>query len=55
MARDEEAARYREAARMALGQLEWCAEYLRSIQKHRLAKQIKKNHASISRRLNQSG
>jgi hypothetical protein len=53
MARDEETARYRQAAQLALGQLEWCVEYLRSIHKHRLAKQLKKNHTAISRRLNE--
>jgi hypothetical protein len=51
MDRDEEAARYRRAAQLALGQLEWCVEYLRAIRKHRLAQQLAKNHAAISRRL----
>jgi hypothetical protein len=50
MAHDDEAARYHRAAELALGQLEWCIDYLRSIQKHRLAKQLAKNHAAISRR-----
>jgi hypothetical protein len=48
---DEETARYRRAAELALGQLEWCIEYLRSIHKGRLARQLAKNHATISRRL----
>ena len=55
MARDEETARYHHAAELALGQLEWCVEYLRSIHKNRLAKQLAKNRAAISRRLQQSG
>jgi len=51
MDHDEEAARYRRAAQLALGQLEWCVEYLRRIRKSRLADQLAKNHAAISRRL----
>jgi hypothetical protein len=50
MAHDEEAARYHRAAELALGQLEWCIDYLRSIHKNRLAKQLARNHAEISRR-----
>jgi hypothetical protein len=48
---DEAAARYRQAARLALGQLDWCVEYLRSIRKYRLAKQLAKNRTAIRRRL----
>jgi hypothetical protein len=51
MDRDEEAARYRRAAQLALGQLEWCVEYLRRIRKYSLAEQLAKNHAAISRSL----
>ena len=51
MARDEETARYRHAAELALGQLEWCVKYLESIRKYRIAEQIAKNRAAISRRL----
>ncbi len=51
MARDDETARYRRAAQLALGQLEWCAEYLRSIHKPRIAKQLERNQAAIRRRL----
>lgn len=51
MARDEETARYRRAAQLALGQLEWCVEYLRGIREPRIANQLAKNHAAISRRL----
>jgi hypothetical protein len=50
MAHDDEAARYRRAAELALGQLEWCIDYLRSIHKNRLAKQLARTHAEISRR-----
>ena len=50
MAHDDEAERYHRAAELALDQLEWCIEYLRSIHKNRLAKQLAKNHAEISRR-----
>ena len=50
MAHDEEAARYHRAAELALDQLEWCIDYLRSIHKNRLAKQLARNHAEISRR-----
>ncbi len=51
MARDEEAARYRRAAQLALSQLDWCVEYFRSIRKPRIARQLAKNHARITRRL----
>lgn len=51
MAREEESARYERAAELGLGQLEWCIEYLRSIRKFHIAKQLEKNHAAISRRL----
>jgi hypothetical protein len=51
MARDEEAARYRKAAQMALDQLEWCIGYFRDVRKPRISKQLAKNHAAISRKL----
>jgi hypothetical protein len=51
MDRDQEAARYRRAAELALDQLEWCVQYLREIRKFRLAKQLARNHAAIRRRL----
>jgi hypothetical protein len=50
MAHDEETARYRRAAQLALDQLDWCVHYLRSIRKYRLAQQLARNHAAISRR-----
>jgi hypothetical protein len=56
MARDDEAARYREAAQLSLDQLQWCVHYLRGIHKTRLSRQLARNHAAISRRLrDQSG
>jgi hypothetical protein len=51
MDRDEETARYRRAAQLALDQLEWCVHYLHRIHKDRLARQLAKNRAAISRRL----
>jgi hypothetical protein len=51
MARQDETARYREAAQLTLDQLEWCVHYLRSIRKTRLSQQLARNHAAISRRL----
>jgi hypothetical protein len=51
MDRDREATRYHRAAESALGQLEWCVEYLHRIRKHRLAEQLAKNRAAISRRM----
>jgi hypothetical protein len=51
MARDDEAARYRQAAQLALDQLDWCVEYLRSIHKTRISRQLARNCAAISRRL----
>jgi hypothetical protein len=51
MAPEEEAARYRQAAQLALGQVQWCIDYLRGIREYRIANQLAKNHAAISRRL----
>lgn len=51
MDRDEETARHRRAAQLALDQLQWCIDYLRSIHKPRLARQLAKNHAAIDRKL----
>ena len=51
MAHDDEAARYRKAAHQALDQLDWCVEYLRSIRKTKIAKQIAKNRSPIARTL----
>ncbi len=54
MAREDDAARYQQAAELALGQLMWCIEYLRGIHKTRIADQLARNHAAISRRLQES-
>jgi hypothetical protein len=46
-----EAARYREAARLALQQVDWCVIYLHSINKNELARALAKNSSAISHRL----
>jgi Tfp pilus assembly ATPase PilU len=51
MNRDDEAARYREAARQAIDQLDWCVEYFRSIRKTKISRQLAKNRAFIAQRL----
>jgi len=51
MTRDSEFERYRRATQMTLEQLDWCVEYLRSIRKTRLSKQLAKNRSAISARL----
>ena len=55
MSKNDETARYREAAHRALDQLDWCVEYLRSIRKTQLSRQLAKNRATIARRLSQPG
>ena len=51
MARDDAVVRYRQAAYLALDQLEWCAEYFRTIHKTRISKQVARNRTEIARRL----
>lgn len=51
MSADDEAARYREAARLALEQLEWCVVYLHSISKTKVAQALAENRSVIARRL----
>jgi hypothetical protein len=51
MARDDEAARYRQAAQMTLEQLTWCIDYFRTIRKLDISEWLAKNHAAISRKL----
>jgi hypothetical protein len=51
MARDDEAERYRKAALLALDQVDWCVDYLRSIRKTEISKQIDRNRSAILRRL----
>jgi hypothetical protein len=51
MTRDSEAERYRRATQMTLEQIDWCVEYLRSIRKTRISKQLAKNRSAIAARL----
>jgi hypothetical protein len=51
MARDTEVERYRKAAHTTLDQLDWCIEYLRSLGKKRISRQLAKNRAAIVSRL----
>jgi hypothetical protein len=48
--RDRESERYRRAALEALGQLEWCVDYLYRIRKSDIAKAISRNRNQIIRR-----
>jgi hypothetical protein len=48
---DDEAARYREAARLTLEQLDWCVAYLRRIRKTQIARALAENRSAIARRL----
>jgi hypothetical protein len=54
MPSEDDAVRYRRAADMALDQLDWCAEYFRTIRKPRLAKQVARNRATIARRIQEA-
>jgi len=47
----DEVERYRKATRAPLDQLDWCVEYLRSIRKAKIAKQVPKNRSAIARSL----
>ena len=51
MAREDESARYRQAAHVALDQLDWCINYLRRIHKSTIADQLAKNRSTIGQRL----
>lgn len=51
MDEDDEAARYREAARLALQQVDWCVSYLRGIRKREIAQAMAENSSAIARRL----
>jgi hypothetical protein len=53
MAREQESARYRQAAQLALDQLDWCIDYLRRIHKPMLARELARNRSAIGRRLEQ--
>jgi hypothetical protein len=48
---DDQAARYREAARLTLQQLDWCVTYLHSIRKTQVARVLAKNSAAIAEKL----
>jgi hypothetical protein len=49
-ARDDKASRYREAAELALKQLDWCISYLRQIRKPGIARALEENRREIARR-----
>jgi hypothetical protein len=51
MTLDNDIARYREAARLTLEQLDWCVAYLRRIRKTEIARALAKNRAEIARNL----
>jgi hypothetical protein len=51
--RDDDRARYREAALMTLNQLDWCAGYLRQIHKPTIARQLEINASSLRRRVDE--
>ena len=51
MTADDDATRYREAARLALQQVDWCVVYLHSIRKNELARALAKNSSAIAHRL----
>jgi hypothetical protein len=49
--RDDETERYRKATEMTLEQIDWCVEYLRSLRKTSISKQISRNRSAIASRL----
>jgi hypothetical protein len=51
MSVDDEAARYREAARLTLQQVDWCVTYLHSIRKKQIARALAENSSAIADRL----
>jgi hypothetical protein len=48
--RDRESERYRRAAIDALGQLEWCIDYLHKVRKPQIARAISRNRNRIIER-----
>jgi hypothetical protein len=48
---DREIERYREAANLALDQLEWCIEYLYRVRKPDIARAIARNRRRILERI----
>jgi hypothetical protein len=53
MALGDEALRYREAARSACDQIDWCVEYLRQIRKKTISRQLAQNTTAIRRRIDE--
>jgi hypothetical protein len=53
--REHEAERYREAANLALGQLEWCIKYLYRIRKDKLAARLDRNRSRIQEQVGLDG
>jgi len=51
MSSDDEVARYREAARLTLQQVDWCVTYLHSIRKRKIARALAKNSSAIAQNL----
>ena len=51
MADEPDLQRYRQAATLAVDQLDWCIRYLRRIGKDKIAAQLEKNSSTIRRRL----
>jgi hypothetical protein len=51
MSVDDETARYTEATRLSVEQLDWCVMYLHSIRKTRIARALAANSSAIARRL----
>jgi hypothetical protein len=49
--RDRQLERYREAARQALDQLEWCVDYLYRVRKPDIARAIGRNRKQILERI----
>ena len=51
MAQNDESERYRKATLLALDQLDWCIEYLRTIRKTRISREIAKSRSAIAERV----
>jgi hypothetical protein len=48
---DREAEKYRQATEHALGQLEWCIDYLYKLRKVEIARTLSRNRAEIMARI----
>jgi hypothetical protein len=55
MTLDDEIARYREATRLTLEQLDWCVSYLHSIRKTKIARALAENKSAIAQKLDAGG